>query len=173
MDSYKVDVTGDDLLSKGAGVIVVYNNEYVYAYKFDSSMQKNIRDNFNGKRYGFSNKKILKPRVYCAVLTTILEKISREHNTDTKRFVLDICRDFSGQEQNIIDILREHVISLRLFEALTSDNYLYVKHPKKSIVQVSAQKVWNKDWVGIEKVEIQATRLHNLIAKPKARKKKW
>ena len=173
MDNYKIDVTGNDLLSKGAGIIVVFNNERVYAFRFDSQTQKDIRDNFQEGNYCFTNKHLLKPRVYCAVLAGILLAIAEENITETRRFQLDICRDLYGQEQNIINILRQHVKHLHLFEDITADHYLFVRHPKKSLVQKSAQKIWNNDWEGIERVKIIDDDLHNLIAKPKCKRKRW
>ena len=173
MDNYKIDITGDDLLSKNAGLIVVYNNELVYAYKLSSDLQTTIRNNFTNGNYCFENKKLLKPRVYCAILTSIIKKIAQENATDLKNFQMNICNDMDGHSQNIIDILKQHFKDLMLFEQFTGDNYSFVKHPKKSLIQQSALKVYRGNWQGIIKVKLEIDELHNLIAKPKCKKKRW
>ncbi|MFT4343351.1 MAG: hypothetical protein ACMXYE_01240 [Candidatus Woesearchaeota archaeon] len=102
MDNYKIDVTGDDILSKNAGIVIVYNNKFVYGFKFNSHLQNTIRNNFQKNLYCFSNKKILKPRIYCAVVTLILKKIQIDHYTDPTSFQLNICNDFDGHSNDII-----------------------------------------------------------------------
>ncbi|MFW6047038.1 MAG: hypothetical protein ACOCP4_04575 [Candidatus Woesearchaeota archaeon] len=176
MDTFKIDVTGDDLFSKNAGVIIEYSNSgepFVYAFKFSSDLQSKIRDNFNAKLYCLDNKKILKPRIYCAILVLIFEQILREHAVNTEKYIMNFCRDFDGHEQNIINILNQHFSNKILFEALTADKYYFVKHPKKSLIQRSAEHVYRGEWEGIIKVVLNPNDIHNLIAKPKCRKNKW
>lgn len=174
MDTYKIDVTGDDILSKNAGVIVVYNNEHVYAYKLSSDLQAKIRLNFSKRSYCFDNTKLLKPRVYCAILVLILRQIAKENNTETAKFHLSICKDFDGHENNIVSILEQCLVKdFLLFECLTADNYTFVKHPKQSLVQKSAVNVYRGIWDGINKLSFNKTEIHNLISKPKCRKKRW
>lgn len=173
MDSYKIDVTGDDILSKNAGVIVTYNNKRVYAFKFSCDVQKNIRENYQQGNYCLNSKKILKPRVYCAVLAIILRRIAQENYTEQKNYQLNICKDFDGHEVNIISILKEHTNQLNIFEELDANNYSFCRHPKKSLIQQSAQKIYHSNWEEISRVNIEEKELHYLIAKPKCRKKKW
>lgn len=173
MDTYNIDVTGDDLFAKNSGIIVVYNNSKVYAYKFSSDIQKHIRDLFNKNQFGFTNKHILKPRIYCAVLTLILKYISAYNRTNKKDYILNMCNDFDGHGNDIIAILKENLIIEKIFLQLTSDNYLFVRHPKKSLIQVSAENVYRGIWDNITKIIINEKELFNLIAKPKSKKDKW
>lgn len=173
MDVYNVDVTGDDLLAKNSGIIVVYNNSKVYAYKFSSNLQKSIRDLFNQNEFGFNNKKILKPRICCAVLTLILKYISIKNKIDKNGYLLNLCKDLDGHTNDIIALLKENLIGENIFFELTSDNYFFVRHPKKSLIQESAQNVFRGNWDNITKVAISEKELFNLIAKPKKRKNLW
>ena len=101
MDLYRIDVTGDDILSKNYGIIVLFSNEqneYAYAFKFSQDLQKEIKDFHKAGLYGI--KCSLKPKVYSVVLSCILRKITREQYTSTSRFVFHICNDF---HQSITD----------------------------------------------------------------------
>lgn len=170
MDNYKIDVTGDDILSKKAGIVIVYNNQYVYGFLIPSKLQKNIREKFNKRVYGFENKKILKPRAYCAILTLMIKQIYLEQTTDSFNFQLDICNDFDGHGQNIINILRENLVNYNVFKDITVDNCLFVRHPKKSLVQKSAEKISKNEWEGIIKTSLNIGEIHTLITKKKYRK---
>ena len=173
MDIYKIDITGDDLLSKGYGVIVLFNNEHPYAYKFSSSLQAEIRNYFNKKLYGFENKKILKPRAYSAILGLLLRQISKENQTETKNFDLHICNDFDGHQNDIIHLLKENATKMFIFGDITSDNYHFRKHSKKSKIQQLAIQVSRGNWTGINKVKIDRKEFHSLVAKKKFKKRKW
>lgn len=172
MDLYKIDVTGDDIFNKGYGIIVLYNNKQVYGYKFSSEMQSEIRNNFKGGCYGFSNSKIIKPRVYCAVLSLILKQVSEENQTHDEEFDLHLCNDFDGHQHDIIQFLKDITKNMLIFKDISTDNYHFTKHPKKSKIQKFSLQLSKGDWTEINKVKIDERELHKLIAKKKA-KKKW
>lgn len=172
MDVYKIDVTGDDILSKGYGVIVLYNSRYCYAYKFSSSLQSKICNYYKVGEYGIT-KRILKPRLYCAVLSKILHQISKEKVTHDEDFQLQICNDFDGHQNDIIQILKEHTKDLLVFGDITVDNYVFTRHPKKSKIQQLALTLGRGGWENISRVRIDESELHNLIAKRSCRKIRW
>lgn len=173
MDLYEIDVTGDDLLKKGYGIIVLYNNKYAYGYRLPSDLQKNIRKYHNEGRYGLKTTKILKPRAYCAILINILIKISTEHQTETSQFKLNICNDFDGHKSDIIQILRNETKIKMIFEEITADNYSFVKHPKKSKIQKYALRLYRGESDNLTKLKIDKEKIHDIIAKPKFKKEKW
>lgn len=173
MDIYNIDVTGDDLFAKNSGIIVVYNNTKVYAFKFSSNLQKNIRGLFNNFEFGFNNKKILKPRIYCAILTLILREIVFKNKSNRIDYLLNMCNDFDGHNNDIIAILKENFITYNLFTKFDSNNYYFVRHHKKSLIQESSEKVYRGIWDGINKVNLNEKDIFNLIAKPKFKKNNW
>jgi len=173
MDIYNIDVTGDDLFAKNFGIIVVYNNSHVYAFKFASDLQKRIRGLFNNYEFGFENKHILKPRIYCAILTLILKHIGITNKTNKNDFLLNMCNDFDGHNNDIVALLKENLSSENVFLKFDSNNYYFVRHHKKSLIQESAQKVYRGNWKNITKINLNEKEIFNLIAKPKFKKDNW
>lgn len=173
MDLYQIDVTGDDLLDKGYGIIVLYNKKYAYAYRFSSEIQAEIRNNFNSDNYGIT-KKMLKPRAYSCVVYLILKRIHREHSLmETSDFHMEICDDFWNHENDIIQMLRDLTVRNLIFEDINKDNYTFTKHNKRSKIQTLAIQLGRGEWIGISKVDINKDDLHNLIAKKQFKKKSW
>lgn len=173
MDNYKVDVTGHDLLKSNSAIIVVYNNKYIYAYQLNEKIRCKILEFFRTKKYGFNNHKILKPKVYAAILSLIIKQILIEQNAYTDDYHFDLCNDLDGHSQDIIQYLKNNFTNLNLLNDFNCNKYLFVRHPKKSLVQQSGLNIKNGNWDEIIKIKFEENLLHNLIAKNNFKNNKW
>ena len=173
MDIYKVDVTGADIFANNYGVVILYNNKYPYAYKFDPSLQKKIRKLASKGEYGVAYDRRIKPRLYCSIVFLLFKQISQEHQVHDSDFEIHFCNDFDGYQNVIIERLCHLTKTNFIFKDIHIDNYSFRRHSKSSKIQKYCLALSRNEYSGLSIINLDENDIHNLIAKKKLERKSW
>lgn len=98
---FDIDVSGQDLLSKDYTICVANQDGIIKGYKFSSEVVKIIHSKFGQgiyTKYSKSKKGMitLKVRLYSIMIYYIFKSLKLKEEIE-----LNICRDFSGHEQDV------------------------------------------------------------------------
>lgn len=110
METFEIDVSGQDIFSKDYTIVVADKNNLVKGFKFDKDIIEKITSNFKLEKYRYktsrSQQLFLKVRIYCIIIHYLFKEITRERKLSGKKVRLEICRDFPGHEREITSQLK-------------------------------------------------------------------
>ncbi|MFH0701066.1 MAG: hypothetical protein V2A62_01370 [Candidatus Woesearchaeota archaeon] len=153
---FDIDVSGEDIFTKGYTVCIANRDGIIKGYKIPSSIVEVINSRFGQGLYKYNKsqkgKSTLKIRIYTIIIYYLLRSISNINSIS-----LNICRDFNGRERDIennLYFLLEKVLNLKIervvFVKLDSDSnahqYAYLmrrdtKNQMKTYVNISLNDI--------------------------------
>jgi len=161
----EIDVSGSDIFDKNYTILVAEpSNSTMLGYKFSSRIQKIIRSKHGQGQYRYSTSKKgksdLKVRLYCVSIYFIFKELKRRHNL--KKVFLRICRDFSGNEADIKEQLKQLLKKLKIeteiiFEKLSGDS---VADRYAFLIRKDTKNLLAKHCIEIELDEFEAFLKH-------------
>ena len=128
---FEIDVSGQDILSGDYAIAVANNDKLVYGFRFTDSLVFALNNNYNLNkfRYQGNNEKVkYKIRLYSIAVYYIFKRIIKE-NFDIlqEKITLNICRDFSGHENDIKSNF-EYFLKEKLKLNIANFNYCRLPH---------------------------------------------
>ncbi len=124
-----IDVSGGDLLSKNYTICIANKDSIIKGFKINEEFIKVIISGYKQGKYKYplskKGKSSLKVRIYCVIIFYLIKSLNLK-----KEISLNICRDFTGRENDIRKNLKhflEKELNLDLkdriyFERLTKDS---------------------------------------------------
>jgi len=112
---FDIDVSGSKIFSKDYTIVIADKNDLIRGYKFDEHTIQILKSRYGEGRYRY--KKSRKKRaqfavkVYCIIIYYLFKNIKDQ--IQNKDLTLNICRDFSGKENDIKQIL-SHLLRNKL-----------------------------------------------------------
>jgi len=102
---FEIDVSGSDIFEKDYAILVAEtgNRKIMLGHRFPAGTIEVIRARHGQSEYRYKKSKEgksnLKVRLYCVAIYFLFKELKRKYKI--KEANLNICRDFSGKEENI------------------------------------------------------------------------
>ncbi len=104
---FDIDVSGTEIFSKNYTIVIANKDSLIKGFKINEETIQILKARYGEGKYRYKKSKKQKSlfavRVYCVVIYYLFKNIQKK--VENKDLVLNICRDFSGKENDIKIIL--------------------------------------------------------------------
>jgi len=114
--NFDIDVSGEDVFTKGFTVCIANKDGIIKGYKIPSAITEIINSRFGQGLYKYNKsqkgKATLKIRIYSIIIYYLFKSVN-----NLNVISLNVCRDFSGREEDVknnLHYLLEKVLNLRI-----------------------------------------------------------
>ncbi len=98
--NFEIDVSGEDLLSKGYTICIADNSSIIKGFKFNDELIKILSSRYGQGFYRYKKSKkgksLFKMRLYSIVIYHLFKSIKPK-----REISLSVCKDFDGKENDI------------------------------------------------------------------------
>jgi hypothetical protein len=100
---FDIDVSGTEIFSKNYTIVIADKNSLIKGFKFNEEIIQVLKARYGEGKYRYTkskkHKSLFAVRVYCIIIYYLFKNI--QEKLENKDLVLNICRDFSGKENDI------------------------------------------------------------------------